>query len=145
MKKLVLSAIVLFAGMQASAMNKQVRVDCQTPGDMAGAPTIRLYGQLDIVVSPTTGMTKLKDGSFLTISRTQLSRARRTQVTENILVSGTYYDSSAPRIDANQEPSSPNVDDRTYSSIEINGTKSSIFEIRGSLRHPLICKIQKGS
>ncbi|RYZ61974.1 MAG: hypothetical protein EOP09_19285 [Proteobacteria bacterium] len=114
-------------------------VNCQTPGMLAGGDRITLSGQLQIVVSPTTGMTKLAEGSQLTVSKTEARSGKRVQGT--IQVSGTFYalSGSKSKIVANQEPSSDEVDDRTFSSITIDGANSSIFEINGSLNHPLEC------
>ncbi len=142
MKKLIYIATVL-TGLQAAASANIVTVACNTPSMMAGT-SIRMAGKLEIVVSPTTGMTKLKMGSQLTITKSMRSGAKKFSVQENIVVSGTYYStSSSVKIEANQEPSSSQVDDRTYSEITIDGKNSSIYEIKGNKNQPLVCIVSK--
>lgn len=130
--------VVLLLSVQAIASVKEVTINCATPAMLAGGASIKLTGKLKIVISPSTGMTKIKAGSFLSITKSVLSRAKRETVQENILVSGNYYESSN-KIDANQEPTRVDRDDRTYSEITIDGENSSIFQLEGNKRHLLSC------
>lgn len=146
MKKLFVPVILLM-GVQASAAvykATEVKVNCTSPAMIAGAANVNLSGNLSIVVSPTTGMTKLKEGSYLTLTKSKRSGSKVLASKENILVSGTYYAASNPiKIEANQEPSRADIDDRTYSEILIDGQNSLIRELKGNKTHPLDCKITK--
>lgn len=145
MKKLILP-FVLLAGIQTFAAQKQVAVNCSSPKIkmLAGGATTRLYGKLDLAMSPS-GMMKLKQDSFLTLETTKFVRGKSSIVRKNLKVSGTYYEGSSPRIAANEEPSGEvdssgnEVDDRTYSDITINGKNSSLFELKSGLERALIC------
>lgn len=137
--RVVFASMVLLLGIQSVASAGKVTVNCKTPSMMAGGANMTLTGELQIVVSPTTGMTKIKSGSYLTVTSTKLTGAKAVSTKENILVSGTLHAGSSVKIAANQEPSSNEVDDRTYSEITIDGKNSSIFELKGSQRHPLVC------
>ncbi len=136
--KILFMPLVLLFGLQATASTNEVTVNCSTPSMLAGGASITLRGKLQIVTSPSTGMTKIKAGSYLTITKSKLSGAKRATLQENILVSGIYYKSNK-RIAANQEPSRSDKDDRTYSEITIDGENSSIFQIEGKQRHLLSC------
>lgn len=89
MKKTAVLVMSLFIGATAMAQDiyKSVTVKCATPSMMAGGESVLLQGQLDIVVSPTTGMTKVKAGSTLKLTVNDQSG--------DITVQGIYFESSS--------------------------------------------------
>lgn len=88
MKKTAILLVALFIGGTAMAQDiyKSVTVKCETPSMMAGGESVFLRGQLDIVVSATTGMTKVKAGSKLQLTVSDQSG--------DITVQGIYFESS---------------------------------------------------
>lgn len=68
------NAIVLMIGLLAASTvmaqgtAKVVSVNCQSPSMMAGGVSASLTGTLEIIVSPTTGMTKVRPGSEVVLS-----------------------------------------------------------------------------
>lgn len=88
MKKTIILVVSLFIGGTAIAQDiyKSVTVKCATPSMMAGGESAQLLGQLDIVISPTTGMTKVRAGSKLQLKVNGQSG--------EITVQGIYFESS---------------------------------------------------
>ena len=70
MKKILLINALMFLSLSSMAANvvKTIHVRCETPAQMAGGKNIKLEGNVLIVVSPTTGMTKVESGTKMRLT-----------------------------------------------------------------------------
>lgn len=66
--KMILATLLLSTFTFGFAKATTVKVNCATPKCFAGGKFVQLYGTLNIVVSPTTGMTRVAPKSHLFLS-----------------------------------------------------------------------------
>ena len=102
MKKVFIFGLLTLA-LSANAQDavKTITVNCATPKMMAGGAKAVLTGEIDIVVSPTTGMTKVRTGSQLDLTLNGQSG--------KVTVQGLYFDGSSKEsiqgtVDEDQSP-----------------------------------------
>jgi hypothetical protein len=126
MKTLILSALIFAAGLaNAQQAVKRVSVNCATPAMLAGGESAVLKGILEIVISPSTGMTKVRTGSQLNLTL----NGERAKIT----VQGIYFDLSAKeRIEGTvDEDMSPFSTLNIYFFDKQNGQRSYLQRVNG--------------
>lgn len=135
MRKIAVLIASLFIAGTTMAQNvgeRTVTVNCATPRGMAGGVTVSLSGSLEIVVSPTTGMTKVKTGSELELT---VNRETSKIMVQGIYLSTTNHEYIDGTVDEDMSPFSTLLIDFKDSS---TSARSFIQRVNGD-RLPLMC------